>query len=142
MQTTQEQKFENIRSKNSQKELESLHYYGDKVRTIFIIAAIIIIVMAPFFRDRIPFREHYTVLGVMVLAMLAGLTNPKLRSIIVLDFIASIFSFLIFGTEALVTYSQYKGDTFFWANLVLSVITIFGIYYSSKTLRGNLMMDN
>jgi hypothetical protein len=98
--------------------------------------------MAPFFKDRIPFREHYTVLGVMILAMLAGLTNPKLRSIIILDFIASIFAFLIFGTEALVTYSQFKGDTFFFANLVLSVITIFAIYYSSKTLRGNLMMES
>lgn len=142
MQMNPENKIESIRSRNSQKELESLHYYGDKVRTIFILAAIIIIVMAPFFKDRIPFREHFTVLGVMVLAMLAGLTNPKLRSIIVLDFIASLFAFLIFGTEALVTYSQYQADTFFLANMVLSVITIFAIYYSSKTLRGNLMMDN
>lgn len=135
----QDQKIEAIKSKTTQKELESMHYYGDKVRTIFILAAIIIIVMAPFFKDRIPFREHFTVLGVMVLAMLAGLTNPKLRSIIVLDFIVSLFAFLIFGTEALVTYSKYKVDTFFVANLGLSVVTIFAIYYSSKTLRGNLM---
>ncbi len=137
-----EQKIENIRNRTANKELESMHYYGDKVRTLFISAAIIIIIMAPFFKDRIPFKEHFTVLGVMVLAMLAGLTNPKLRSIIILDFIASLFAFLIFGTEALVTYSKYHIDTFFLANLILSIITIFAIYYSSKTLRGNLMNEN
>lgn len=137
----QEEKIENIKLHVAEKELKDMHYYGDKVRIIYIIIALIILVMTPFFKDRIPTTEYFSVLGVMVLAVFAGLTNPKSRVIIIFDFLISIFSLLVFGFEALNSYNNTYIDTFFVGNLVLAIISVFAIYYSSKTLRGNLMIN-
>lgn len=136
----QEQKIENVRIKNVQKELESIHYHGDKVRIIYILSALIILVTTPFFREKIPLTGYFSVFCVMVLTIFAGLTNPKSRSIITLNFFISIAAFLVFSHEALESYnSTNSADGFFLTGMLLSVISIFAIYYSSKTLRGNLM---
>lgn len=135
---TPEEKIENIRVHSREKELKEMHYYGDDVRTIFLIEAIIIIVMTPFFKNQIPLPSYFSVFGVLVLSMLAGLTSPKARPIIFLNFIVSLVSLLVFGYELLSSYSG-EMSIYFIGNFVLSIASVFAVYYSSKTLRGNLL---
>lgn len=134
-----EEKIENIRVTTAKKELAARHYYGDKVRTIYISIAIIILIMTPFFRDRIPFPEFLSVFGAIILSMFAGFTNPNSKMIILFDFIISISALFIFGYEMLKSFYGNIFDPFFIGNVLLSIMSLFAIYYSSKTLRGILM---
>lgn len=136
-----EEKIENIRVHSKEKELRDMHYYGNTVRILYMIMALVILVMTPFFKQDIPLPAYFSVFGVMILSVLAGLTSPKTRAVIVFDFMVAVFSLLIFGYEFVTKYKNIASiyDLFFVGNMVLSVLSVFAIYYSSKTLRGNLL---
>lgn len=138
---SQEEKIENIKLRNIKNELQLKHYYGDKVRVLYLIIAIILLVMTPFFKSRIPFTEYSSIFGSIVLSVFAGFTNPVSRLVIMFNFIISLGAMIIFGTEALSSYNQNEIDMFFIGNLILALISIFVVYYSSKTLRGNILSN-
>ena len=129
------EKIEELQKKNLERSGASKHYYGDITRQLFVLMAFIMLVSTPFFHDRLPISASVSIIGVLVLAVVAGLTNPKLRSVIIFDFIVSLFVFLIFGVESVSSY-QVSVDSYFYANLALSIIALFALYFSSKTLRG------
>ena len=129
------EKIEELQKKNLERSGASKHYYGDITRQLFVLMAFIMLVSTPFFHDRLPISASVSIIGVLVLAVVAGLTNPKLRSVIIFDFIVSLFVFLIFGVESVSSY-QVSVDSYFYANLALSIIGLFALYFSSKTLRG------
>ncbi len=131
--------IDKIREKNMQKELQGIHYYGDKVRFLFLTIAIIMLVLTPFFLDKKPLPASSTVFGVLVLAVLAGLTNPRSKNFIVFDFIVSMLLVIVFGYETIDSYKNFYLDTFFFGNLVLAILSIFALYFSSKTLRGGTL---
>lgn len=134
------EKIDSLKIKNQEKELRiTHHYYGDKVRLIYLAMAVIMLVITPFFKDRLPVPAFYSIVGVLVLAILAGLTNPKSRSVIFFDFLVSIGLLLAFGHEVVVSYNKTSVDSFFWWNLTLAILAVFTLYFSSKTLRGHLL---
>ncbi|MFZ2522180.1 MAG: hypothetical protein WAX44_02940 [Minisyncoccia bacterium] len=133
-----EEKIENIKVHNQSRELREIHYYGDEVRMIFLIMAVIILILTPFFKVEIPLLAYFSVFGVLILSMLAGLTSPKARSIIIFNFLVSLTSLLVFGYELIVSFDR-SFNMFFVGNLVLSILSIFAVYFSSKTLRGNIL---
>ena len=133
---------ENIRVKNNQKELQAMHYHGDKVRFVFLVMSIIMLISTPFFKNKLPMPAFISILGVLIFAMLAGLTNPKSKSVIVFNFLVSIGALLIFGREVIISYNNILTDLFFLSNLILAVLSLFALYFSSKTLRGNLLYQN
>ena len=98
--------------------------------------AVIMVIATPFFYDRLPLPAFFSVLGVIVLSLLAGLTNPKMKPIIVGDFIVALVSLFAFGYESTVAYQGTWTDSFFWCNLILAILSVFAVYLSSKTLRG------
>ena len=130
---------ESIKIKGEQKELHIMHYHGDRVRNLFIWIAVIMLGMTPFFQDRLPIPAFLSIFGVLVFSMLAGLTNPKSRPIIIFNFIISIVALLNFGYESVVSYHNVATDTFFLLNLGLATLSLFATYFSSKTLRGYLL---
>lgn len=133
------EKIENIKMKNIQKEAAFLHYYGDEVRTIFLVIAIVMIVMTPFVKNELPVPAYLSIFGVIVLSVLAGLTNPKLRFVIVFSFLASLASLVIFGYEVIVSSEKTYTSLFFGCNILLAILSLFALYFSSKTLRGHLL---
>ena len=128
-------KIEELRNKNIGRSGGSAHYYGDVTRQFYLVIAIIMLVGTPFFHDRIPVSASVSIIGVLVLAVIAGLTNPRLRSVIIFDFLVSLFIFLAFGWQLVSSY-QISVDPFFFANLCLSILALFALYFSSKTIRG------
>ncbi len=110
------------------------HYHGDVVRAVLLTAALIMLVSLPFFKDLIPIPIVISVLAMLAIVFLAGLTNPKTVWAIVFDSLASMGGFLVFEYTALIYFG--KNIYFMLVNQTLAVIFFIAVYYSIKTLRG------
>ncbi|OGI60714.1 hypothetical protein A2641_02335 [Candidatus Nomurabacteria bacterium RIFCSPHIGHO2_01_FULL_37_25] len=120
------------------------HYYGDSVRTLFIIGGLIMVVSYPFFSSFISLPIPLSIVGAVGLAIFGGLMNPKQKLIMVLNTIVSIGAFVVFEYYAVYAYlhlppSESLHVAFFWVNQALSLIFFFAIYLSTKTLRGAII---
>lgn len=129
----------NIQSIAEQKLKQAMHYHGDELRVTFLIMVIILVIGTPFFKYTLVFKSFAALLAIVFFVVFAGLTNPKSKAVIIIDFIISIFSVLLFGSQTILIYTGNIADLFFLTNLVLFVLSIFALYFSSKTLRGNLL---
>src|SRR3989338_10316796 len=122
---------------------QNYHYYGDSVRTLFIIGGLIMIVSYPFFSSFIKAPIAFSIIGVTALAIFGGLMNPKQKWIMAINTIISIGALAIFEYAAVYTYlnlspTQGMHVAFFWVNQLLSLLFFFSSYLSTKTLRGAL----
>jgi len=120
------------------------HYYGDSVRTLFVLGGLIMVVAYPFFSSFISLPIPLSIIGAIALAVFAGLMNPKQKWIMVFNTIISIAAFMVFEYYAIYAYlhlSPTEGVhvAFFWVNQVLSLIFFFASYLSTKTLRGSFL---
>ena len=120
---------------------QNYHYYGDSVRTLFIIGGLIMIVSYPFFSSFIKAPIAFSIIGVVALAIFGGLMNPRQKWIIAINMIISVAAFAIFEYAAVYTYlnlppAQGVHVAFFWVNQALSLLFFFAAYLSTKTLRG------
>ena len=114
------------------------HYYGDVVRTFFIIGGVVMIVTLPVFADRIPVSFQLSLLAILVVGFLAGLTNPRHVWVMVINALVSAVAFFDFEYYAVSTYSSLTlfSNGFFWINQILAIDFFLALYYSAKTIRG------
>ena len=121
---------------------ESMHYYGDTVRRLFLIAGIIIIVTLPFFSVLVPFPVVISSFGVLLIGFVAGMTSPRQNWVTILNVLVSIAGLILFEYYAVAAYympQTQQTAMFFWTNELLAVIFFFALYYSGKTLRGHVL---
>jgi len=116
---------------------ESAHYYGDLVRKLFMAAAVIMLIGLPFFHDYIPVPVNYSVLGIILLGIFAGLVNPKLYLVTLLNTMIATVALIAFEFYAIKSFTQQQ-SFFFVINELLAIIFLFALYYSTKTLRGTM----
>ncbi len=134
------QPFENKMNDMAEQKLKNAsHYHGDAVRVIFLIIVLVLIITTPYFKFRLLFWSFGAIIAIIGFLIFAGLTNPKSTAIIVIDFIISILSTLTFGYQAIILYKGNYFDLFFLAVLVLFILSASALYFSSKTLRGNML---
>ena len=64
--------------KEMEKELPKImpHYYGGVVRTLFMVAAIIMLVTLPMFDELLSIPTFFSICSILILGLVAGLTNP------------------------------------------------------------------
>lgn len=122
------------------------HYYGDKVRVIFVIGGMMMALSYPFFNKFINAPLSFSLFGCIILSVVGGLMNPRQKWITALGVIISIFAFGLFQYYAVDTYlhlppSEDSHIAFFWANQILSIMFFFAAYLSTKTLRGFILRD-
>lgn len=114
------------------------HYYGDTVRMMFVIAAVLII-LSEFMGS--PFLEPVAALVIaVILVVAAGLTNPLQVSIQWVNTGLAIAGVLLFSAIALIRYQETgaaSGESLVLFLLVLDFII--ALYFAVKTLRGVLM---
>lgn len=119
------------------------HYYGDTVRWLFMIAAIVMLIMLPTINGILNIPTVVSVLGIMILGFAAGFTNPKQVWDAGINTGISAVGFLFFETIAVWSYQQsfntVEGERFFLANIGLGLVFLIAIYFSVKTLRGLLL---
>ena len=127
-----------FRVRNVTRRLKSIHYHGDTVRIIYVAMGVIIIATLPFLKNDLPLPIIFYIFAVLALLIFAGFTSPSSKSIIKGDFIVSAFALVYFCYEAVIAYNPSELDLFFFVNTLLSTLSAFSLYFSSKTLRGSL----
>lgn len=110
------------------------HYYGDYVRLIFIIAAALAAFAIPVWGDVLPIGTFPQVVGIVILVLLAGLTNPHGTFVLWVDAIISAIGVLFIENTAISLYSIDEVAIFF-VREILVLLLLFAMYYSIKTVR-------
>jgi hypothetical protein len=112
------------------------HYYGDIVRRLFVLASFIMVVALPFLNDRLPVASTTSILGIVVISLVAGFLAPRNKWAIALNLLVSISALLVFENQAVEAYKLYSfSDPLFIVDQTLAVIFLFALYYSAKTFR-------
>jgi hypothetical protein len=119
-----------------------LHYYGDTVRKFFLAAGLILLLAILRDREFLSFYLFVGVFAVLVLTILAGLTNPRTRQIILTDGVVCAALFLLFEYLAVGAYvaTQSFSNEIFLLRQLLALIFLIALYFSTKTYRG-LFLD-
>ena len=112
------------------------HYYGDIVRKLFILSAIIMIVTLPFLTDRLPVPPFISIIIIVALPLITGFLAPRNKWVISLDLLVSSVAVIVFEYYAVQAYKTSPvSDTLFLVNQTLAIIFLFASYYASKTMR-------
>ncbi len=116
------------------------HYYGDTVRILFVIGAVLI--LASEFMSA-PFLSPVAALILSIaLVIAAGLTNPVQVWIQWVNLLLSGISVALFGIVAFVRYKESSDITMeSLVLLLLVVLFVIALYLSTKNIRGILMRD-
>lgn len=116
--------------------LKLSHYYGDRVRQLFLAAAFMMAATLPYFSPEIDQPLLMSIMGILVLAIAAGLTSPTYVSSALLNVLVAFAGLFVFESYATSRYQLEGADIFFWANQALALIFLFAFYFGLKTFRG------
>lgn len=119
------------------------HYYGDTIRGIFLAAGVVFLVAIVRDQEFLSFYLIVGVLSVLVITILAGLTNPLSKKVIKIDAVISIMMFLLFEYLAVAGYvkAQSFSNDIFLLRQLLAILFLVALYFSTKTFRGMLPPD-
>lgn len=110
------------------------HYYGDFVRQLFVATAALAAVAIPVWGDLLPIGTALQVAAIIALVMLAGLTNPHGRLVMIYNAtVATLGVFLLEVTA--ITYYSSQPFTLFAVREVAAILLLFAMYFSIKTMR-------
>ncbi len=114
------------------------HYYGNRVRQLFFVAAGIMLIGLPFVKSELAVPEFLSIVAVVVLDFLAGLTNPKQVWVNWANTVIAGLALVIFEVFAVRAYGA-RDAYFFAVNQGLALIFLIALYFNTKTLRGMLL---
>lgn len=110
------------------------HYYGDRVRELFVLSAVVSFVAMPLWGDLLPYGTLTQVAAGLLLVLLAGLTNPHSKSVLMTDAVVSGISVLLLETTAISMHAAQSSELFL-AREATTVLLLVAFYFSVKTLR-------
>lgn len=113
------------------------HYYGDTVRKLFLVGAIVMLAYLPRERNLLPGIMNLIVLGALAVTFLAGFTNPRQRVVIAFDTAIAALACILFEYFAITLYTTEHNifDLVFLARQGLAIDFLIAFYFSSKTIR-------
>jgi hypothetical protein len=117
------------------------HYYGDLVRKLLIVAAVMIMLTIPIFPNIYLLPIAVLVVIIFALTTLAGILNPKQMIFMVLVGVVSTSLYFVFENNALYYFGAEDKDLYTWINQSLAILFLITIYFSIKTIRGFLQND-
>ena len=112
------------------------HYYGNLVRRLFLVGALVMLISLPFLNSLLPVPLFYSLLAIIVLSLVAGFTSPVKKWAIIINELLAILAVLAFEYYAVGYYVQYAGWSWLFAvNQLLALNFLVALYYNTKTLR-------
>jgi hypothetical protein len=111
------------------------HYYGDIVRRLFLIAAFVMAATLPYFSPLIDKPLLMSIVGILVLAVAAGLSSPAYSLTSLLNALVALGAMVVFETYAVQSFTESGTDVFFLINQGLALIFLVAFYFGIKTLR-------
>ncbi|MEK7511038.1 MAG: hypothetical protein AAB582_02295 [Patescibacteria group bacterium] len=110
------------------------HYYGDYVRFCFLAAAVVSFVALPLWGDLLPFGLFAQITGGLILVLLAGLTNPHSKVIMVLNAIAAGVGALLVEATAITRHAIDPVQLLLVREIEV-VLLVLAFYFAVKTAR-------
>lgn len=114
------------------------HYYGDIIRTLFIAASAVFLLIILRDQQHLSFYLTMGVFSILALVIFAGLTNPDLHAklMIKVDLAVSVPLFFLFEYLAIESYirTQTLFNEIFFLRQLLALIFLTVIYYGVKTV--------
>lgn len=117
------------------------HYHGDSVRTLFIIAALIMVLGLAFVVQNTTVPYSVSIVCILILGVSAGTTSQRIWSAL-LNAGVALVALLMFETYSVREYSVNGLTGFFWLNELLSFIFLLALYFGIRTLRWLLQTKN
>lgn len=114
------------------------HYYGDRVRELFLAIAVLSIVVLPLWDNVLPLSIRMQLLGALLLVFLAGLTNPHSKLIMILNVCVAGIGAFLFETTAIYFYGT-DSIILFMVREVAAILFLFALYFGVKSLRSMLL---
>jgi hypothetical protein len=111
------------------------HYYGDVVRRLFLLSALLMTITLPFFAAEIPGPFELSIFVIPLLVLAAGLTSPSQTWSHFLNTFLAVAGSIVFEYYAVLSY-QASDQKYFAVNQILTVLFLFATYFSVKTVRG------
>lgn len=110
------------------------HYYGDQVRVLFVVAAGLMLIGAPWYANSLRTELPFEITGALILVALAALINPHKKSLILATAVAAGVGAVVYETWALYEYFDSTWTEFILRQTIASVF-LFSFYFSMKTVR-------
>jgi hypothetical protein len=110
------------------------HYYGDYVRELFVAAAALTAVAIPVWGDLLPIGTSLQVAAALLLVILAGLTNPHGKIIMLYNATVATIGVFLFEVTAITYYSE-QPFVLFTIRETAAILLLFAMYFSIKTMR-------
>src|SRR3989344_3298708 len=118
------------------------HYYGDLVRFLFMLAAIIMLITLPFLIGKLPVPLYISIMVILAIGVLAGITNPLQKWISILNGLISTAALFVFEYYAVNSFTTSGVKTlYFIVNQLLALVFLFALYYSIKTIRAMFLKE-
>lgn len=118
------------------------HYYGDAVRFLFMLAAIIMLITLPFLSAELPVPIYIAIMVILATGVLAGITNPLQKWISILNTTISLGALSVFEYYAVNSFiSSHRSSLYFVTNQALAIVFLFALYYSIKTIRAMYLKE-
>ena len=110
------------------------HYYGDYIRFCFLAAAVVSFIALPLWGYLLPLGLVAQIAGGLILVLLAGLTNPHGKLIMVLNAVASGVGALLIEITA-INYRAIDSLQLLIVREVEVVLLVLAFYFAVKTAR-------
>jgi hypothetical protein len=110
------------------------HYYGDWVRRLFLVSALLSFVAIPVWGDLLQFGTFTQVSAGLLLVLLAGLTNPRTKGVMMLNSLFAAISVLLLESTAII-FRTSESWPLFIAREISGLLMLIAFYFSVKTLR-------
>lgn len=118
------------------------HYYGDRVRSLLVAVAVIMVVGMPFFSELIPKPSFFSILSVLVIVLLSGWISPRHKMVVSVTTIVSALAFIVFQYNAINAYQLFGLKNFFFViNEFLAVLCLTATYFGTKSIRGLIQAE-
>ena len=119
------------------------HYYGDEVRALFVVSAVVLIV-AQSTGAELPFSTLGAVASAIVLVVAAGITSPAQFWIHWFNGLLAMAGTLLFGMSAIEHYRSGISlfDPSFTYVEALALLSLIALYFTTRTIRGLHLRSN
>jgi hypothetical protein len=114
------------------------HYYGDSLRTMFMVSAVIYATAIPLFGSLLPFDVYASVGIVLLLVFLAGITNPHSQFVMFINVAVAGMGAYLMQTAAIQFFGQDSSVLFFLRQIV-AILLLVAFYHGVRTAR-NMMI--
>lgn len=114
------------------------HYYGDYVRILFLVVAVLLFVTTALWGDPLPFvNVTLQIAAPLLLVLLAGLTTARSEVSMIANATVAGISVILLEFAAVIYGSIGENGTILFAAREVAAILLLGaLYFSVKTIRG------